>query len=78
MLSQHVQPKLEYSDLVEVYDSIWESIVEIGYSFTIADENSRIVGVVLNFDIDNELDTPYNEPCSVVNKYLSFLESSIM
>lgn len=78
MLSQHVHPKLKYSDLVEVYDAIWESVVEIGYSFIIKDKSSRIVGVALNFDYDNEIDIPYNEPCSIVNKYLQFLEGSIM
>lgn len=78
VLSQHVQPQLKYSDLVDVYDAIWESVVETGYSFIIKDKNSRIVGVALNFDYDNELDIPYNEPCSVVNKYLQFLESSVM
>lgn len=78
LLSQHVRPKLNYSDLVEVYDAIWQSIVDFGYSFIIKDKGDRIVGVALNFDVDNELDIPYNEPCSVVNKYLNFLESSIM
>lgn len=71
-------PKLEYSDLVEVYDAIWQSVVDTGYSFIIKDKNSRIVGVALNFDFDVELDIPHNEACSVLNKYLHFLESSVM
>lgn len=78
LLSQHVTPKLKYSDLVEVYDVIWQSVVDIGYSFIIKDKANRIVGVALNFDYDIELDIPYNEPCSVLNKYLHFLESSVM
>lgn len=78
LLSQHVTPKLKYSDLVEVYDAIWQSVVDFGYSFIIRDRSSRIVGVALNFDIDVELDIPHNEPCSVLNKYLQFLEGAVM
>lgn len=63
---------------MEVFDAIWQFLVERECSFIIRDEKCRIVGAVVNFLVYDVPEVPPNGPIEVINDYLYFLEGLVM
>lgn len=76
-LEQQLKPNLNYNDYVELLELIWNPLVEKGYSFIIKNENSRIIGVALNFDANDEPEVDISGPLSIIFEFLDFLEVPI-
>lgn len=74
-LSKYLSRRAQYSDYVEIFDAIWEFLIEKQCSFVIRDEKHRIVGGVLNFLVYDVPELPHNEPIEFINDYLNFIEA---
>lgn len=76
-LEQQLKPNINYNDYVDFLESIWNPLVEKGYSFIIKDENSRTIGVALNFDANDEPEVDISGPLSIILEFLDFVEVPI-
>lgn len=76
-LEQQLKPNINYNDYVDLLELIWNALVEKGYSFIIKDENSRTIGVALNFDANDEPEVDISGPLSIIFEFLDFIEVPI-
>lgn len=76
-LEQQLKPHIKYSDYVELLEQIWEPLVEKEFSFVIKDDTNRIIGVALNFDVNDEPEPTVDGPLAVIFEFLEFVEIPI-
>ena len=69
VIIHYLNPRIQYSDYFEIFDAVWQFLVERKFSFIIKDDKSHIVGVALNFLLYDVPEVPYNEPIDVINDY---------
>lgn len=76
-LEQQLKPNIHYNDYVDLLEELWEPLVEKAYSFVITDDSSRIIGVALNFDVNDEPEPESVGRLAVIFEFLEFVESAI-
>lgn len=77
-LSKYLNTRAKYSDYVEIFNAIWQFLIEKECSFIIRDEQRRMVGGVLNFLVYDVPELPPNEAIEFINDYLNFIEAFAM
>lgn len=76
-MEQQLKPHIHRSDYLDLLESIWEPLIEKGYSFIVKDENDRTIGVALNFDANDEPEAPLAGGLAPIFIFLDYLEVPI-
>lgn len=77
----YLKPAATYSEFVEVYNGRWKHFVEDGHSFIIKDENNRIIGIKLNYDVHKmhgKTETPKLQSFQIHKQFVNAIEDPIM
>lgn len=70
-LENWLKPHFKYSDYGDIFEAIFEILVEQSISFVILDDQDRMMGAALNMDAHSE---PQFEITNVLAKVFEFLE----
>lgn len=76
-LENWLKPNIKFTDYAEVFEAIYDDLLEKDLSFVVMDGHDQMVGVSLNMDGHNEPEVEINNLLSIVFEFLEFVEGPI-
>lgn len=76
-LENWLKPHIKYTDYGDIFEAIFDDLVEKDISFVVMDAQDRMVGVSLNMDAHNEPEVNITSSLSIVFEFLEFVEGPI-
>lgn len=76
-LENWLKPNILYTDYGDLFESIFEALIEKGLSFIVTDASGRMVGVSLNLDAHDEPQVEITSQLVKVFEFLEFVEGPI-
>lgn len=76
-LENWLKPDIKYTDYGDLFESIFDDLVEKDISFVVLDAQDRMVGVALNMDAHNEPEVEITSLLSIIFEFLEFVEGPI-
>lgn len=76
-LENWLKPLIKYTDYGDLFEEIFDDLVEKDISFVVMDQQDRMVGVALNMDAHNEPEIEITSSLSIIFEFLEFVEGPI-